>query len=169
MPSHNILSKTDRALVAYLISVEAGTAADVYPAKRSEDKALPDTLCFSSRARLVRPHSGIYTVTAMVQVRTDPSIDVDQTAAEKKETSEERVGNTFDAFWAGVVSSSSEALAEAITAAARASTAEGDADLADFTVQACEVENMEAGFDPKGNAWTDTIELELVVCPSNVS
>jgi hypothetical protein len=166
--SHNICSKTDRALVAYLISEQAGTADDVYPAKRPSDKGLPDTICFSSRARLETPHSGVYVVTAMVQVRTDPTIDTDQTAEDKKQTSEDRVAATFDAFWAEV-DSASDKLAEAITTAARASTATGDEDLADFTVQACTVVSQEAGFDPKGNAWTDTIELEMVVCPSNVS
>lgn len=162
--SHNICSKTDRALVAYIISQDAGTEDDVYPAKRGGDKTFPDTICFSSRARMMTPHSGVYTVEAMVQVRTDPSVDVDQTAEEKKETSEERVAATFDAFMR--VDSSSAQLAEAITEAARAT---GDADLQDFTVQACTVEKHEAGFSEKGNAWLDTLDLEVVVCPSAVS
>jgi len=163
--SHNILSKTDRALVAYIISMAAGTAETVYPAKRAGDKSFPDTICFSSRARMETPHSGVYIVSAMVQVRTDPSIDVDETEEDKKEASEERVALTFDAFMAGV-DSSSATLAEAITAAARAT---GDTDLQDFTVQSCTVEKTEAGFSEKGNAWLDTLDLELVVCPRNVS
>jgi hypothetical protein len=164
MPAHNILSKTDRALVAYLIAAGAGTADDIYPAKRAADKLLPDTICYSSRARMLVPHSGVYVVSAMVQVRTDPNVDVDVTAEEKTSASEERVGATFDAFFAGVTSSSS-ALAAAITDAARAA---GDSDLQDFTVQSCEVLTQEAGFNEKGNAWTDTLDLELVVCPAVV-
>ncbi len=166
--SHNILSKTDRALAAYLISVGAGTSADVYPAKRAEDKALPDTICFSNKAHLMTPNSGVYVVTAMVSVRSSPAADITETTEtpdEKKETSEERVAATFDAFWSGV-DSSGESLGEAITDAARAT---GDADLQNFTVQCCVVQTQQAGYDERGNAWTDTIELELVVNPANVS
>ncbi len=168
MASHNICSKTDRALAAYLISVGAGTSADIYPAKLSENKALPDTICFSSRARLMTANSGVYVVMAIVQVRTDPSVDVDQTAVEKKTASEDRVGPTFDAFWIDV-DSSNDKLAAAITDAARASVAPADGDLQEFTVQDCSVTDQTAGFDARGNGWMDTIELELVVCPSNVS
>ncbi len=163
--SHNILSKTDRALAAYLISAGAGTSADVYPAKRAEDKVLPDTVCFSSKARLATPHSAVYVVTTMVTVRTNPSVNVNESAEEKTGSSDERVSATFDAFWADVDSSSNK-LADAITQAARAS---GELDLAEFTVQDCTVETMVAGYDERDNAWTDTIELELVVCPKNVS
>jgi len=163
--SYNILSKCDRALAAYLISVDAGSAADVYPAKRSEDKGFPNTVIFASKARLTTPHSGVFVVEVMVQVRTDPNVDVDQTADEKKVSSEERVTATFDALYS-LTDSSSALLADAITVAARAS---GESDLEEFTVQAVTVEQLEAGFDPKTNAWTDTMDLELVVCPANVS
>jgi hypothetical protein len=165
MGSYNILSKCDRALVAYLISEDAGSAADVYPAKRSEDKAFPNTVVFASKARLSTPHSGVWVVDVMVQVRTDPNVDVDQTADEKKVSSEERVSATFDALYSQT-DSSSAALADAITAAARATA---DSDLEEFTVQAVTVEQLEAGFDPKTNAWTDTMDLELVVCAADVA
>ncbi len=161
--SHNILSKIDRALAAYVISVGAGTSADVYPSKRAEDKIMPDTICYAKQARMLTPNSGVYVVTAFVSVRSNPAADAGEAAADKKEASEERVSATFDAFMAGVTSSSG-ALAVAITAAARAT---GDADLQEFTVQACTVESQQAGFDERGNAWTDQIELELVVNPAS--
>ena len=166
MASHNILSKTDRALVAYLISCDAGTAADIFPAKLSLDKPLPCTICYSERAREITPHTAVYEVTVAILVRTDPSIDVGIDEDEPKETSETRVGDTFDCFFDQVEHSGHE-LADAITSAARAA----DADLAAFTVQDIEVTGQEAGFENRGgaNAWTDTLNLTLIVCPANVS
>jgi hypothetical protein len=166
--SHNILSKTDRALVAYLVSEDAGTIDDVYPAKRSADKAVPCTVCYSERAVQDPPYSGVYEVTAAILIKTVPAVDVDEDPDAPKAASEERVGKTFDLFFAGL-DTASDKLADAITAAARASSAIGDEDLADFTCQAVTVDGPEAGFDSKGNVWVDTLNLKLVVCPSNVS
>lgn len=160
--SHNILSKLDRALVAYLISVGAGTENDTYPAKRSDNKDLPNTVCHSQKWRYLVPNSGVYVVTTQVMVRTDPSVDVDEVAADKKSASDERVSTVFDAFFADVINSS-EILAAAITAAARNT---GDEDLQDFTVDSCVAEGGDGGFDQKGNAWMDAIDLEIVCRPS---
>lgn len=154
--AHTILSKTDRAIAAYLISVGAGTSADVYPEKYAGDKGFPDTIIFS-RARMDPPDSGVYIVTTMVQVRTSPSVNVGETAAEKVAANEERVSNTFDAFMAHVGSGTGE-LAALITAAGG---------VEDFTVQNVSIITMEAGFDARGNAWLDTLGLELVVFPAD--
>ena len=164
MADHNILSKLDRALVAYLISVGAGTADDVYPAKRSDEKGLPCTVCYSQSASLVHPFTGDWAIDVSIMVKTDPCIDVDQDAAEPKATSEARVAATFDAFFAGL-DSTGDKLAEAITAAVRAS---GDADLATFTVINVTPKTVEAGFDQKGNAWIDTLDLEIICCSADV-
>jgi len=160
--AHNILSQCDQCLAAYLISVGAGNNDDVYPAKRAEDKTFPDTICWSSKARLITPNSAVYVVSAIVQVRTDPCVDVNQSVDDTVSASKDRVAATFDAFWAGV-GPSSAGLAAAITDAGRG------AGLSDFTVQSCIVLGMESGFDAKGNAWTDTIDLELVCCPNTIS
>jgi hypothetical protein len=160
--SHNILSQCDRALVAYLISTGAGTEDDTYPAKRSADKALPNTVCHSQKWRFLTPNSGVYVVQAQVLVHTDPSVDVDETAEDKKEASENRVISTFDSFFIGV-DSSSEALAEAINAAA------AGAGMDDFTIQSCVAEGGDSGNDEKRNAWLDAIDLEIICCPRNVS
>lgn len=166
MASHNILSKTDRALAAYLISAGVGTADDIFPAKLSFDKPLPCTICYSERAKEVQPHSAVYEITAAIMIKTDPSIDAGQDEDEPKETSEERVGDTFDCFF-DLVEHSGHELADLITSAARSA----DADLAEFTVQDVEVTGVEAGFDARAgaNSWTDTLNLMLIVCPKNVS
>lgn len=159
MSSHNVLSLTDRALVAYIISMNAGTADDVYPSKRSEDKAFPETVVYSNKARPVEPYCGTYVVSVTIHIRTDPSIGFDETAEAKNEASEARVSATWDVFWADV-GSGSEALSAAITAAAQ------EAGITEFTVISCEVGEMSAGFDEKRNAWTDTLDLEIVCKPS---
>lgn len=163
--AHNILSKCDRALAAFLISAGAGTADDVYPAKRSLDKALPNTVCHAMKWRYLSPNSGIYVVTAQVMVRTIGALDVDQVQSDVKDPSEERVSAAFDAFFAGV-DSASDKLGDAITAAARAT---GDADLQEFTIQSCEVVGGDGGQDRNGPAWVDSIDLEIVCCPKDVS
>jgi len=163
--SHNILSKVDRALAAYLVSVGAGTINDVYPAKRSDNKALPNTVCHSMKWRYAVPHSGVYVVSAQVMVKTLGAPELDQPALDVENQSTFRVADTFDAFFAGV-DSSSEALAAAITAAARGTAAE---DLQDFTIQTCEALGGDAGNDRNGPAWVDSIDLEIVCCPRDVS
>jgi hypothetical protein len=165
--SHNILSKTDRALVAYLISIGVGTAADTDPAKRSVEKALPCTVCYSQRATLISPYSGVYEVTCAIMIKTDPSIDFGETEADPKNVSEDRVAATFDAFF-DQLDSAGDKLAAAITAAARASSNPADSDLEDFTIQDISVTGVEAGFDQRGS-WLDTLNLELLVCPKDVS
>jgi hypothetical protein len=162
--SHNILSQCDRALVAYLISVEAGTSDDTYPAKRAADRALPNTVCHSKSWRFLSPNSGVYVVQAQVLVHTDPNVDVDETAEDKTGASEERVTAVFDAFFTGV-DSSSETLADAITQAGR----DADSGLEDFTIQSCVAESGDSGHDEKRNAWMDAIDLEIVCCPAEVS
>lgn len=160
------MSKVDRALAAYLISVGAGTADDVYSAKRSLDKALPHTVCHAQRWTLLSPYTATYLVQAQVLVKTNAAVDVDESESDVKDPSEERVGATFDAFFfADENASAGNDLADAITAAARAS---GDADLSEFTVQNVEVKGGDAGQDRHGPAWMDAIDLELVVCPKNV-
>jgi hypothetical protein len=67
----NILQKSDKAIVAYLVSAGAGTAQDVFPSKYSEDKDLPVTIVECKSAKMViNPGSGIWEVDFTVYVRT---------------------------------------------------------------------------------------------------
>ncbi len=172
MSYHNILSKSDRALAAYLKASVPASAALIFPAKQSTDKPLPICIVFSDRAAHLG--AGNYEVKTAVMVKTPVSVDVDEATGEPKATSEALVASLFDACFASGVSATGDQgddtpLADAITAAARASTDPADADLADFTCQNITVESVEAGHDRNGPAWLDTLNLELVVAPSNVS
>jgi hypothetical protein len=170
MSFHNICSKTDRALVAYLTAY--GVPGGIWPAKRSLDKALPITVCYSHSATPLQdaPFSGIYTVTAFVEVRSDGVVEETQGTDDPRLNSDDLFAAVADAFWLGDDSASNK-LAEAITNAARAS---GQEDLGQFTIQSVLVSGHSQGFNPRstqqqGNAWVDSVHLEMVCCPSDVS
>ena len=171
MNFHNICSKTDRALVAYLVNALA-TPGNIWPAKRSLDKALPCTVCYSHSATPLQdaPFAGIYTVEAFVEVRSSGVVEETQGTDDPRLNSDDLFAAVADAFWLGD-DSASDKLAAAITDAARAS---GQEDLAQFTVQSVRVSGQSQGFNPRatqqqGNAWVDSIHLELVCNPADVS
>ena len=168
---HNLLSKTDRALVAYIVDQEAGTMEDVIPAKRSGDRPSPATVCFSSMGREAAPYSGTYLVTASIIVRSPAASELNDGDNAARLASEARVAQTFDAFHRSI-DSAGDKLADDITAAARALAIADKAnhgDLADFTVIDVSIKSIDAGFEEGTNIWLDTLELELVCCPADVS
>lgn len=156
----NILSKVDRALAAYIIANDSGSAADTFPLKSSLDKPLPCTVCFASKAKEVVGETGTWEVEASVFVRTNAAPDVNETAEEIEDASNARVAETWDLF----VRNDAEALGAEITTAARAV----GGDMSDFTAFDVEVVEINAGFAEKDMAWTDTIDLRIICTPSVV-
>lgn len=157
MTAH-LLSKLDQALVAYLISRGAGTIEDTFAAKRSADKRLPCTICYSERAVATAPYANQWVVSVAIMVKTNPNLDVEETDAEAKKTdSDERVQKIFDAFVLDVDQDGSS-VAALITQAGRAASGT----LSDFTVDNVEVKGPEAGFETKNDIWIDTLNLEIV-------
>lgn len=172
-PYSQLLSKCDRALVAYVISQGAGTADDVFPAKASLSKPLPCTICESRKATPVgNPYSGNYEIEASVCVRTEGSGEEDENTADTPASiADTRVGLTFDAFQANVGASgeqvsSGEQVGQAITSAAHGYSGNRISDMADFSCDNCEVVAMRAGFEAKGDGWSDIIDLVLICRPS---
>jgi hypothetical protein len=166
-PFHNVLSKLDRALVAYIIAQSAGVAADTVPGKLSLDKPLPLTVCSSEQASELpeAPYSAVFKVDSAIIEKSEAAIDAGAADSAPKGATEDRVAKTFDCFYTDV-DSAGDKLAADITAAARATA---DADLADFTVINVSVKNVQAGFDEEGSAWMDTMNLEVICCPKNVT
>jgi hypothetical protein len=162
MPYHNILSKLDRALVAYLVSLNAGTEEDVFPAKRDQEKVIPNTVCVSENFREEPSGSGNFLVSASIHVRTSAALDVDGDSTTIQEESEDRVQATFDAFHPGG-DEHGEQLAAAITAAG---SAEG---VNEFTAFWCRVKGGDRAQAEKGYAWIDTLELEVYCAPSDIN
>ena len=165
-PWHNLLSKNDRALMAYIIAGNAGTSADVFPAKSSREKeTFPTTYCFSQIGTGEDfPYSGTYTIKTRIEVRTMAAVKSDP-----RLESETRVAKTFDLFHTDV-DTAGDKLADDITAAARALAASDPAhhaDLADYTCQDIKLVSVEQDVD--GDCWVDILNLEMVSCPSNVS
>lgn len=171
-PYHNLLSKNDRAIAAYLVSIGAGTTDDVFPAKRSQSRQTPCTVIYSESADEVAPYSATYTIKTSVMIRTYAGQDYDEADADKRKACDQRVAATFDGFhWNDDNNQSGDTLATAITNAARADALANpdNADLADYTVLNIRVVSIEQGQESDVDAWVDTINLECVACPSNVS
>ncbi len=171
MGSHNILSKSDRALVAYINSLNPGIGPDsIWPAKRSLDKTINGITAWSHSFSTQRedPYSGNVMVEAFVEVRMSGVIEESESQDSPRLTADDVVSAVFDGFFVGD-GQSGEPLGQAITAAA----AGADADLAAFTVQSCKVVGGNQGFNPRailrqGDAWVDVIHLEMLCCPSVV-
>ena len=172
MGNHNILSKVDRALVAWIISRNAGTKDNVWPAKRSLDKTSGGTTCWShSFATLMEgPYCGSVMVEAFVEVRSPGVIEATQGQDDPRIASDKMVSDVSDCF-ALNGAESGEPLGQAITDAARATA---DSDMQDLTLISVKVVGGNQGFNPRmiiqqGNMWVDPLHLEIICCPSNVS
>lgn len=164
-----VLSKLDRALVSYLVSQGAGTLADIVPAKRSQDRKLPLTVCWAEKGVEVQAYSGCYKCSVSILVKTVAASEAGEESGAAWAASEARAGAIFDCFKVGI-DSAGDKLGQAITDAARAAAASklaGFEDLEDFTVLNVLEDGVEAGFDEAG-AWTDTLNLEVVCVPEDV-
>jgi hypothetical protein len=161
MAFHNLLSKCDRALVAYLINEGAGSDSDIFHHKRASNipSPLPYTTVFSESAEEVTDYSATYKVKASVDVHTNAAPDKDEDTDQMKLDSDERTAATFDALHDQYLQSGDK-LADAITAAA------AGAGVADFSIQDVKVTSIEQGRGEKEGEWIDTINLELVCRPS---
>ncbi|HRV30442.1 MAG TPA: hypothetical protein P5169_01945 [Kiritimatiellia bacterium] len=165
MPAyHNICSKLDRALVAYLLSLNLGTPDDILPAKRAATRSLPLTVCFTERADPI-PNTGSYTCRATILLKS-------HAADTSPAASDARTAATFDAFHTILDHShwDSKKIAAQITAAARAASATpGAEDLADLTLLDVRLGAQEAAYDHDGDVFVESLQLEIDAAPSNVS
>lgn len=168
MAYHNILSKLDRAIAAYLISEEVGTAGNVFPAKRSKDRESPCVVAWSERAAETAPGTGTFTVTASIIVRSIATADAGEDPDDVAAASDALLAAVADALTPEENDQNGERLADAITAAARAEAAANpkNADLADFTCLYVTDKGPEAAFEDETGDWIDTLNKEIVCCPS---
>lgn len=165
--NHHICSKTDQAIVAYLIGRQVGTSGDVFPGKRSEEKVIPCTVVWSHTAKPdpEMPYSGNWLVHTFIEIRTSGVLEVTQSDPNQPRLdSDDRVSATVDSFFI-TGDNSGEQLADAIT---QASVSAVD----DFTMLNCRVVEANQGFNPRnanaqGNCWVDTIHLESLVAPKS--
>jgi len=161
------LSAVDRVLAAYIIAGGAGTEDDVLPAKGSEPKEPPITICYCHSAKPLpeAPHSGILLVQAYIENRSSAIIQPAAASDQPRDDAEARVGATQELF-RFTDDNSGEGLGTAITNARGAET---------LTIQSAKIEEITAGFNPfhpnrnLGNIWVDCIHLELVVTPGDTA
>lgn len=167
MAFHNLASKLDRAIVAYLISKGAGTEADTFPAKRSQDKDVPQTVVYTKDLAPLDGDVNSGTREASVEISiTYDVVNPDGTQTARK-ASDERTADVFDAL--NTQGQSTDLLCDAINAAAwaRAEANPDDADLADFSAIGIAPNGESQGFIGDKGAWTDIIKLKIICCPSN--
>lgn len=163
----NICQSCDQALVAYILANNAGTEADTFPAKRSLTKALPCTICWSHTFEPMPdgPYAGVFKVEAFIEVRTSGVVEETDTETEPATRAADRVAATFGLFNYGE-GQSGEELGKAITQAAGG--------VADFGVISCRIVGGTQGHNPRnpktqGQAWVDSIHLEVVCVPRSLS
>jgi hypothetical protein len=173
MAYHAALSKLNRALVAYIVSLEAGSASDTWPAKRAKDKTLPCTICYSHTAAPIA-NTGNWTAQVEIQCRSKAfgDDDTDQRAA----ASDARTAKVFDCFFTNLDTEpdakfDSKKVAQQVEDAAHeAAQEEGspNTDLAEFAAHDVRVKGFEDTQDEDGDAWIETLKLEIDFCPSAV-
>lgn len=178
----SLRSKLNRAITAYLISAEAGTADNTFPQSSTKARSFPNTT--------VQAAVGIPETEMVANYRTQIRISIKGSATDSVDaTNEETARVAFDAR-IGTVSSAlkqtddEETLrftATAITAAGRAlaiavddsdaaiQVAANNADMADFTI----TQWYDRGFgdgqtDGQGFDWEEILIFEAVACESDV-
>jgi hypothetical protein len=171
-PFHRILSKTDRALVAYLIAGGAGTSDNVFPARKSIDRKLPMLVAFSDSFTPVEGAEAISVVKSSIISRSEAAIQPDNSTDQDQELAADALAaNAYDLFY-----SSDDAevdptqLADAITSAARDAAAAdptNNGDLLEFKCDQARVTGGALEFNSDQGCWEDSITLELIVRPSD--
>ena len=150
--------------MAWIISQEAGTAADTVPAKKSADKAAPPlTICHTIQATEEPAFSAVFRCEVDIVVRSPAYSD----SGTPEATSDTGVAAVFDAFHTSL-DTAGDKLGEAITTAARAVATGDDADLLALTILDVRPVSESGSFNEDGT-WEDSLRLEIVAVPSNVS
>ena len=172
-PYHNLGSKLDRALVAYLIGQGAGTARDVLPSNHSGTREVPFTVVSAHRGTPNPAAMGTYDVDVRVQIEGLAGNQPGRGSRHQNRLLfDARVAKTYDALHLSTDGVSLLATADAITAAGRAlavSDPDNDADMVDF---GC-LYMTDLGFDrgePKDEPGTflEILNLRCRCCPSAV-
>lgn len=171
-PYHNLRSKLNRALVAWLIDQGCGGAGDVLPAYSVTDREFPIT---TVKAAIGTPEvalSGNYRIRVLITVKGRAA----QTHTTGKpwlarQLFDARVAATYDALMQTDDQTSLSYTAKAVTSAGRGllNTTEHP-DMDDFTVLAW----YEAGFgeaeaEDDGCDWRETLLFDAVCCASNIA
>ncbi len=174
-PYHKILSKLERAVVAYIIAQGAGTAADTLPGKNSNVKTLPVTTVWARHYDRMPEHGTEFICDLRINCKFSAPLDVGQLSDDNRAAADLRAGNVFGCFTEPDPNNSDD-IPNAITDAARAKAAADDlldpkgpdVDLADFTCLNIVGESGDSDHN-ENDAWEDTQDLKIRCSPYNVS
>lgn len=163
--------------MAYLISEEAATEDNCYPAKRSRNRALPNVTVHTKTCLREKddPNTGNRICEVEITVRTNASQDNPPQAQETEATKSEALRLASDILTAGVFDAlnlqgqAADLLCDGINAAAAAKAIAdptNHGDLANFSCLGIEHVGEDQGFNEQG-VWEDAITLKILCCPSN--
>lgn len=160
---HDIRSKCDNALVAYLISAGAGDEDTIYPAKRALDKETPPyTVIVSTNAKETVPYSGNWMVDVSIETHTNAAPDANESEADLAEDSIDLAGAIRDALMSfGTGEQSGCSLADEISSAAQAAGGL-------FTALNVRIVEMDGGRTNKQGEWLDTITIQVECVGANI-
>ncbi len=175
-PFHKILSKLERAIVAYIIAQSAGSDSDTLPGKRSGVKTLPVTIAWAKHYDREPAHGTEFMCDLTISCKYSAPLDVGQLGDDNRAGADLRAGKVFGCFTEPDPNSGND-IPDAITAAARAKATADDAlepkgpdvDLADFTCLNIAGESGDSDANEAGNVWIDSMELKIRCSPYNVS
>jgi hypothetical protein len=173
-PYHRLLSKTARALVAYILygNIEGADKNHVFPIKFSSEKPLPVVICAPDNWEIDSNEPARWIVRAEIQIKSDASNEVQSPKSKVQSPAQHRIdsdilaANVFDLFYAGVVDTDLTVVADAITSAARALAAaepNTQGDLAEFKCDEIRILGGDLKTNEEGTFWIDALKLELYV------
>jgi hypothetical protein len=181
-PYHNLRSKLNRAITAYLISVGAGGPEDTGPANARTLSKYPRTTIRAGVGKAEPPLTGNYRVTVYISVKGSAVQDPKEPNPEAARIAfDTRLATVFDALMQSDDDQTLRATKSAINAAGRALAvavdgsdeaiqfAANNADMVDFTV----IGWYDAGFgdgepNEEGTSWEEILIFEALACSSNV-
>lgn len=182
MSYHNLRSKLNRAVAAYLVSAGCGSVNDILPAQSTATRPYPNTTVKSTIGTPDPPLSGDYRVKLHISIKGSATQGVSEPNPQLSRVNfDNRVSQTFDALMESDNGIDLEATAVLITAAGRALAvpadgspaailfAQNNADMADFSC----LQWVDGGFgdgpaNDEGCSWEEILIFDVLACASNV-
>lgn len=167
-------SKIDRAIVAYLISADVGTAASISPAKYSSIRTLPCIIAHSHEGTPEDEMTGDYRFKVKMCVKSAIKDQPTEAAGTQAASSDELFAEMQDALMQSDNDQDLRATAVLITASGRAlatSDPTNNGDMADFTCKTWYDKGFDGELAEDGNGgvfWLEIALFEAVACSANV-
>lgn len=160
MASRHVLRKTDNALKSFFIAaaIEGLTEENIVRTKESAGKELPVLILNSDTAARKRARN--WEVTGTLLLKTDPTTEQNESNLDVSDTLEDAVVQKLEALIPE--DDRPQPLADAITAAALASTAAWKLESTEFMMTAFTIVNVSTGFD-EDEIWTLSVDFKATV------